>query len=53
MLDLSVDLSKESVLFTTGDVLTMYAVIIAVSFTIAIVMFKWANRKDSRNRTNK
>ena len=49
MLDLSVDLSKESVQYTTGDVLTMYAVIIIVAFGVAVFMFKWANRKNSSN----
>ncbi len=49
MLDLSVDLSKESVQYTTGDVLAMYAVIIVVALGIAVFMFKWANRKNSSN----
>jgi prolipoprotein diacylglyceryltransferase len=51
--DLSVDLTKESVQYTTGDVLTMYAVIIVVAISVAIIMFKWASRKNSSNNSHK
>lgn len=54
MLDLSVDLGKESVLYTTGDVLTMYAVIVVIAISIAVIMFKVASKKhSSNNHTNK
>ena len=52
-MDLSVDLTKESVQYTTGDVLTMYAVIIVVAISVAVIMFKWASRKNSGNNNHK
>lgn len=49
-MDLSVDLAKDSVQFTTGDVLTMYAVIVVVAIGIAVISFKAASKKDSNNK---
>lgn len=47
MFDLSVNLAQESVDYSTGDVLILYGIIIAVVFTIAIVGYKTATKKKS------
>lgn len=47
MFDLSVNLAKESVEYSTGDVLVLYGIIIAVVLTIAIVGYKTATKKKS------
>jgi hypothetical protein len=44
-LDLSVDLAKESVQYSTGDVLVMYGIIVVVVLAIVVVMFRAANKK--------
>ena len=45
MFDLSVNLAKESIEYSSGDVLTLYGIIIAVVFAIAIVGYKTATKK--------
>lgn|GEM_PF-5163458 len=45
MFDLSVNLAKESVEYSSGDVLTLYGIIIAVVLAIAIVGYKTATKK--------
>lgn len=45
MFDLSVNLAKESVDYSSGDVLTLYGIIIAVVLAIAIVGYKTATKK--------
>ncbi len=47
MFDLSVNLAKDSIEYSTGDVLIIYGIIIAVVFTIAIVGYKIAIKKKS------
>lgn len=47
MFDLSVNLAQESVDYSTGDVLILYGIIIAVVFAIAIVGYKTATKKKS------
>ena len=48
-MDLSVDLlGKESVQYSTGDVLVMYGIIFAVVLVIVVVMFKMATRKSKQ-----
>lgn len=45
MFDFSVNLARDSVEYSTGDVLIMYGIIIAVVLTIAIVGYKTATKK--------
>jgi len=45
LFDLSVNLAKESVEYSSGDVLTLYGIIIAVVLAIAIVGYKTATKK--------
>ncbi len=45
MFDLSVNLAKDSIEYSTGDVLIIYGIIIAVVLVIAIVGYKTATKK--------
>jgi hypothetical protein len=45
LFDLSVNLAKESVEYSTGDVLVLYGIIIAVVLAIAFVGYKTAIKK--------
>lgn len=47
MFDLSVNLAKESVEYSTGDVLSLYGIILAVVLAIAIIGYKTATKKKS------
>lgn len=47
MFDLSVNLAKDSVEYSTGDVLSLYGIILAVVLAIAIVGYKAATKKKS------
>lgn len=47
MFDLSVDLAKDSVEYSTGDVLSLYGIIIAVVIVVLITGYKTAARKNS------
>lgn len=45
-MNLSVDLTKHSIEYSTGDVLIWYAIIIAVVATILITTYKTAVKKN-------
>lgn len=47
MLDLSVNLAKDSVDYSTGDVLAMYGIILAVVLAVLIIAVKTATKKKS------
>ena len=47
MFDLSVNLAKDSVDYSTGDVLAIYGIILAVVLTILVVAFKSATKNKS------
>lgn len=47
MLDLSVNLAKDSVEYSTGDVLAMYGIILAVVLAVLIIAVKTATKKKS------
>lgn len=52
-MNLSVDLSKHSVDYSTGDVLVIYAVIIAVAIGIVVITYLIASKKERKsNRHN-
>ena len=47
MFDLSVDLAKDTVEYSTGDVLSLYGIIIAVVLVILFTGYKTAAKKNS------
>ena len=47
MFDFSVDLAKDSVEYSTGDVLSLYGIIIAVVVVILFTAYKTAAKKNA------
>ena len=47
MFDFSVDLAKDSVEYSTGDVLSLYGIIIAVVVVILFTAYKTATKKNA------
>ena len=45
MFDLSVNLAKDAAEYSTGDVLSLYGIIIAVVLAIVIIAYKTATKK--------